>query len=124
VVGESGSGKTVISQAILGILPANARITGGSIWFNDPLRNQGVLDLAVTLFPHPLSPTTPNVTPGYKSKLTPSTAFTNPSSCGKYVFRFRTDSNASRDEEAEEPATSSPIMCTDRRRPAVHRPGS
>ena len=46
VVGESGSGKTVISQAILGILPANARITGGSIWFNDPLRNQGVLDLA------------------------------------------------------------------------------
>ena len=38
VVGESGSGKTVISQAILGILPANARITGGSIWFNDPQR--------------------------------------------------------------------------------------
>ena len=46
VVGESGSGKTVISQAVLGILPANARITGGSIWFNDPLRDQGVLDLA------------------------------------------------------------------------------
>ena len=36
VVGESGSGKTVISQAVLGILPANARITGGSIFFNDP----------------------------------------------------------------------------------------
>ena len=36
VVGESGSGKTVISQAMLGILPANARIAGGSIFFNDP----------------------------------------------------------------------------------------
>ena len=46
LVGESGSGKTVVSQAVLGILPANARITGGSIWFNDPLRDQGVLDLA------------------------------------------------------------------------------
>ena len=46
VVGESGSGKTVISQAILGILPANARITGGSIWFNDPQRRNGPIDLA------------------------------------------------------------------------------
>ncbi len=46
VVGESGSGKTVISQAVLGILPANARITGGSIWFNDPQRPGAVLDLA------------------------------------------------------------------------------
>ena len=27
LVGESGSGKTVISQAVLGILPQNARIT-------------------------------------------------------------------------------------------------
>ena len=33
LVGESGSGKTVISQAVLGILPANARITGGAIRF-------------------------------------------------------------------------------------------
>jgi peptide/nickel transport system ATP-binding protein len=46
VVGESGSGKTVISQAILGILPANARITGGSILFNDPQRRNGPIDLA------------------------------------------------------------------------------
>jgi peptide/nickel transport system ATP-binding protein len=30
LVGESGSGKTVISRAILGILPQNARITAGS----------------------------------------------------------------------------------------------
>jgi peptide/nickel transport system ATP-binding protein len=47
VVGESGSGKTVISQAVLGILPANARITGGSIFFNDPKRPGEVVDLAV-----------------------------------------------------------------------------
>ncbi len=46
VVGESGSGKTVISQAVLGILPANARITGGSIFFNDPKRPGEVVDLA------------------------------------------------------------------------------
>ena len=46
LVGESGSGKTVISQAILGILPANARITGGSILFNDPKRPGEVVDLA------------------------------------------------------------------------------
>lgn len=46
VVGESGSGKTVISQAILGILPANARITGGSIYFNDPKQAGRIVDLA------------------------------------------------------------------------------
>src|SRR5882672_9929239 len=51
------------------------------------------MDLAVTLLPQPLSPTIPSVAPGYKSKLTPSTAFTSPSSCGKYVFKFRTDSS-------------------------------
>ncbi|MCT8973317.1 ABC transporter ATP-binding protein [Microbaculum marinisediminis] len=36
LVGESGSGKTVISQAIMGILPASANITDGRILFNDP----------------------------------------------------------------------------------------
>ncbi len=36
VVGESGSGKSVISQAIMGILPRAARITAGSIRFHDP----------------------------------------------------------------------------------------
>src|SRR2546427_7178982 len=49
------------------------------------------IDRAVTLLPQPLSPTMPRVAPGYRSKLTPSTAFTVPSSWGKYVFRFRTD---------------------------------
>ena len=36
LVGESGSGKSVISQAIMGILPYNAWITGGNIYFTDP----------------------------------------------------------------------------------------
>ena len=36
LVGESGSGKTVVSQAIMGILPDTARITGGEILFADP----------------------------------------------------------------------------------------
>jgi len=46
LVGESGSGKTVISQAVLGILPQSARITGGSIIFRDPQRDFEPLDLA------------------------------------------------------------------------------
>ena len=44
LVGESGSGKTVTSQAILGLLPKSARITGGRILFDDPL--EGLVDLA------------------------------------------------------------------------------
>ncbi|MFD1019705.1 ABC transporter ATP-binding protein [Thalassobacillus hwangdonensis] len=34
LIGESGSGKSVTSQAILGLLPENGRITGGSINFH------------------------------------------------------------------------------------------
>jgi len=36
LVGESGSGKSVTAQAVMGILPANARITSGQLIFNDP----------------------------------------------------------------------------------------
>ncbi|MEZ5844594.1 MAG: ABC transporter ATP-binding protein [Hyphomicrobiaceae bacterium] len=36
LVGESGSGKSVTSQAIMGLLPAAAAVTGGCIRFNDP----------------------------------------------------------------------------------------
>ena len=36
LVGESGSGKSVSAQAIMGLLPRSARITGGSILFRDP----------------------------------------------------------------------------------------
>jgi peptide/nickel transport system ATP-binding protein len=46
LVGESGSGKTVISQAVLGILPQSATITRGKIIFRDPRRNHEALDLA------------------------------------------------------------------------------
>ena len=36
LVGESGSGKSVISQAMMRILPRNGEITGGQILFADP----------------------------------------------------------------------------------------
>ena len=36
LVGESGSGKSVVSQAIMGILPRPAKVVGGSIRFHDP----------------------------------------------------------------------------------------
>ncbi|HTO84174.1 MAG TPA: ABC transporter ATP-binding protein [Methylomirabilota bacterium] len=46
LVGESGSGKSVISQAIMGILPRAARIRGGKILFSDPLRPGESVDIA------------------------------------------------------------------------------
>ena len=46
LVGESGSGKSVCSQAIMGILPKIARVTGGEILFQDPEISNGPLDLA------------------------------------------------------------------------------
>ena len=46
LVGESGSGKSVISQAIMGILPNTARITSGRILFADPKTPGHVTDIA------------------------------------------------------------------------------
>ncbi|TCR67287.1 ABC transporter ATP-binding protein [Bosea sp. BK604] len=46
LVGESGSGKSVISQAIMGLLPRAGGITGGAIRFRDPLAPQEVIDIA------------------------------------------------------------------------------
>ena len=46
IVGESGSGKTVVSQAIMGILPATARISKGEILFADPRTPGKAVDIA------------------------------------------------------------------------------
>ena len=50
LVGESGSGKSVVSQAIMGILPRSARIDAGRILFHDPDlaadRAEGMVDIA------------------------------------------------------------------------------
>jgi peptide/nickel transport system ATP-binding protein len=46
LVGESGSGKSVISQAILGILPAPGRIRGGRMLYRDPRQAGEPIDLA------------------------------------------------------------------------------
>ena len=48
------------------------------------------IDIIVTLFPEPDSPTTPSVWPGRTENETPSTALTMPSSVLKYVRRSRT----------------------------------
>ena len=45
VVGESGSGKSTIGQAIMGILPKVAKISGGEILFHDPAKGGAVTDL-------------------------------------------------------------------------------
>jgi peptide/nickel transport system ATP-binding protein len=54
LVGESGSGKTVVSQAVLGILPQSARVTRGSIILRDPRRDYEPLDLAAYPDNHPV----------------------------------------------------------------------
>ena len=46
LVGESGSGKSVVSQAIMRILPRSGEITQGEILFNDPRGNGTSIDLA------------------------------------------------------------------------------
>ena len=45
VVGESGSGKSTIAQAIMGILPKVARISGGEILFHDPAKRGAITDI-------------------------------------------------------------------------------
>ena len=46
LVGESGSGKSVVSQAIMGILPPAAVIRGGKILFSDPAAKGKTVDIA------------------------------------------------------------------------------
>src|SRR5262245_28691351 len=50
------------------------------------------IERAVTLLPHPDSPTTASVRPRRTVRLTPSTALTTPSSSSKCVLRSRTSS--------------------------------
>ncbi|MBI3514482.1 MAG: ABC transporter ATP-binding protein [Proteobacteria bacterium] len=45
LVGESGSGKSVVSQAIMRIIPPPGEITGGSIVFTDPQAPESPVDL-------------------------------------------------------------------------------
>src|SRR3954468_357275 len=45
LVGESGSGKSVISQAVMGILPKSASITGGRLLFCDPATPDRTIDI-------------------------------------------------------------------------------
>ncbi|MEP3280060.1 MAG: ABC transporter ATP-binding protein [Stappiaceae bacterium] len=46
LVGESGSGKSVISQAIMGLLPQKASISSGRILFRDPAKPNTEVDIA------------------------------------------------------------------------------
>ncbi|WP_332698324.1 ABC transporter ATP-binding protein [Bosea sp. (in: a-proteobacteria)] len=46
LVGESGSGKSVISQAIMGLLPRAGAVTGGEILFRDPQGPATPIDIA------------------------------------------------------------------------------
>src|SRR5215471_16553323 len=54
------------------------------------------MDSAVTLFPEPLSPTSPKVSPRAIARLTPLMACTTPSSVKKWVRRSRISSSTSR----------------------------
>ena len=47
-----------------------------------------IIPKAVVVFPAPVSPTNPNVSPSFKSKLIPFTAFTTPSSVVYSILRF------------------------------------
>lgn len=46
LVGESGSGKSVVSQAIMGLLPSIAKIRNGSILFSDDPKKGTIVDIA------------------------------------------------------------------------------
>src|SRR2546423_7019066 len=53
------------------------------------------IDIVLTLLPEPDSPTIPSVSPGYTSYVTPSTAWTTPSSVVKWTARSRIERTGS-----------------------------
>ncbi len=46
LVGESGSGKSIIAQSIMGILPKVARVSRGTIEFDDPTNDDPPIEIA------------------------------------------------------------------------------
>ncbi|OQO89570.1 methionine ABC transporter ATP-binding protein [Saccharomonospora piscinae] len=74
IVGESGSGKSLSSLAVLGLLPAQARVAGGTVRWDgrdlltmpdDELRRLRGEELAI-IFQDPLSALNPSLTVGYQ----------------------------------------------------------
>ena len=76
VVGESGCGKSVTALSILRLVRPPGRIEPGSMRPGGRTRRR--MDSAVTLLPHPDSPTTPTVSPAWTVNDTPSTARATP----------------------------------------------
>src|SRR2546429_626830 len=75
-------------------------VTSSAVVGSSAIRRSGVRESAIavrkdTLLPDPDSPTTPRVSPGMIEKVTPSTAFTTPSSVGKLTRRFLTSRSGS-----------------------------
>jgi peptide/nickel transport system ATP-binding protein len=71
IVGESGSGKSVTSLAVLGLLPANARVSGSALLHDRELLGRGDKQLSAVrgksiamVFQDPLSALTPVYTVG------------------------------------------------------------
>ena len=75
----------------LSVLPNNS----SPAYFTDPVTfaycgSNPMIAMEVTDFPEPDSPTMPRVRPGYRSKLTPRTAATEPASDGNDTFKSDT----------------------------------
>src|SRR5690606_19848373 len=73
------------------------------------------IDRAMTLLPHPDSPTTATVCPRWISKSTPSTAFTTPSSRWKCVRSPRTRTTTESSAMASYPSLAVPSLVRIRR---------
>src|SRR5262245_38102895 len=68
-----------------------------------------MMDSAVTVFPQPLSPTSPSTSPRWMVKLTPSTARRTPCPVGKCVCRSSTARRATSDLQARIEGVAEPV---------------